>query len=232
MDNERERCEDTSQVRPRVYVAIGLLVAVAGSVGIAALLLRDQPAPALSEPAGHPPAALKFATEIERGAHLFQTNGCFVCHGAEGRGGVVNENFAGGTVPALNVMAERMMLFEPEDAQAAIGLIEAGTDLASVNDPPFPGYARFLAQYNAVRWVIENERLAGSLDPAGPTPHLQMPSFGARFDDQATNAIVAYLISLYPWDEEEDIPMEDEASLEGQPDEAAPGEPPTTVSPM
>jgi mono/diheme cytochrome c family protein len=138
----------------------------------------------------------------ERGKQLFDSMGCAACHGAEGRGGIDNLNYVLGTVPQLNEMADRLMLFDPEDAAAAIELLEQGTDLASLErDPPFPGYARFVAQYGAVEGVIKNGAPAAKKDAAGPTPPLQMLAWGDRLSDADIRALVAYLIELYDWEE-------------------------------
>lgn len=201
MDSEREHGEDRSKKRKAgrlgILLAIGLLMVVGGGVGVATWSL-EPPEP---EPEPDP----TFATKVERGAYLFQSSGCEACHGPEGRGGVVNENYLGGTVPALDMVAERMMLFDPEDAEIAVALLEEGRDLTSLTDhPPFRGYRGFLAQYAAIRGVIENGSEAGKLDPAGPTPPLQMPPWRDTLDSDAIDAIVAYLISEFPWDEEED----------------------------
>src|SRR6266536_5386954 len=50
---------------------------------------------------------------LERGKWLFRQKGCFLCHGSEGQGGVVNRNYIKDTIPRL-ALAEQMKLFEPE----------------------------------------------------------------------------------------------------------------------
>jgi mono/diheme cytochrome c family protein len=128
--------------------------------------------------------------------------GCAACHGAEGSGGINNLNYVLDTVPPLNEMADRLMLFDPEDAVAAVELLERGTDLASLEQaPPFPDYARFAAQYGAVVGVIKNGAPAAKKDPNGITPPLQMPAWAARLSDNDIRALIAYLIELYDWEE-------------------------------
>jgi mono/diheme cytochrome c family protein len=138
----------------------------------------------------------------ERGKHVFDAMGCAACHGPEGTGGINNLNYVLGTVPPLNEMADRLMLFDPEDARAAVELLENGTDLGSLQqDPPFPDYARFAAQYGAVVGVIKNGAPAAKKDPSGVTPPLQMLPWADRLSDEDIRAIVAYLIELYDWEE-------------------------------
>ena len=137
----------------------------------------------------------------ERGKQLFDSMGCAACHGPEGSGGVNNLNYVLDTVPPLNETADRLMLFDPEDAVAAVELLERGTDLASLElDPPFTYYARFTAQYGAVVGVIKNGAPAAKKDPGGITPPLQMPPWADRLSDEDIRALLAYLIGLYDWE--------------------------------
>ncbi len=155
--------------------------------------------PSVAVPAASAQAQVPFA---ERGKQLFDSMGCAACHGPEGSGGVNNLNYVLGTVPQLNEMADRLMLFDPEDAAAAVELLERGTDLASLEqDPPFQDYARFIAQYGAVAGVIKNGSPAAKKDPNGITPPLQMPVWADRLSDEDIRALVAYLIGLYDWEE-------------------------------
>lgn len=59
------------------------------------------------------PAPDPQAGVVERGKWLFRQQGCSLCHGPEGRGGVPNRNYLKDTIPLLAV-AEWMKL-EPED---------------------------------------------------------------------------------------------------------------------
>lgn len=140
---------------------------------------------------------------VERGRHLFENAGCVGCHGPGGRGGVPNPNYIRDTVPALDVLAERMMLFEREDADKVVDLLAKRTDPTLLADrPPFPRYAGFLAQYNAVLDVIRKGSAAAKKDPAGPIPPLQMPTWGQQLSREDIDAVIAYLISEFRWEEE------------------------------
>ena len=138
-----------------------------------------------------------------RGALLFQTKGCVKCHGDGGRGGVKNTNYVKDTVPALNVLAERMMLFEKEDADLVIGLLEKHIDPKSqAAEPPFPSYSRFLAQYDSVTSLIRNGNPAGKKDPGGPVPPMSMPAWGDQLSSEDIDAVITYLIGQFTWEEE------------------------------
>ncbi len=158
------------------------------------------PAPPCTHALSPPPPG---ATLVEQGAFLFSDKGCANCHGKGGSGGVKNPNYLAGTVPQNNLLAEKMRLFEREDAQSAIALLEKRADLDALQSaPPFKSYPQFLAQYHAVHDLILNGNRAGKKDPAGPVPPLNMPSWRHQVSDEDVNALVAYLISQYPWEPE------------------------------
>lgn len=141
---------------------------------------------------------------VARGRWLFRKNGCFTCHGPNGEGGVVNPNYVKKTVPALNVLAERMFLFSAEDRGAIVNALERGTPLQDLaDDPPVARFGAVLAQYNAIQKVIENGSAAGKLEPDGPTPPLQMRPWGQRLTHEDINALVTYLLTLEPPEGEE-----------------------------
>lgn len=138
------------------------------------------------------------AGPIGRGKWLFRQQGCFLCHGPEGQGGVVNRNYVKDTIPPLN-LAERMMLFESDDVNAILDHMKRGTRLEALADsPPVPRFNVFLAQYHSVEDVIRNGSVAGKKDPKGVTPPLKMPAWGQQLSDANIDAIVAYLLTLQP----------------------------------
>jgi len=136
---------------------------------------------------------------VARGARIFRQRGCFHCHGEGGSGGVHNHNYLAGNVPQNNLIAEKMGLFEPEDAQKAIDLLVGRTDLDAVAEPPFRNWPRFVAQTKAIHALILNGNPAGRKDPAGPQPPLSMPSWRYLLSDGEVDDTIAYLISQYPW---------------------------------
>jgi plastocyanin/mono/diheme cytochrome c family protein len=176
------------------------------------------------EPADAPPPGCAARTaavparrpELGRAARLFHEKGCVACHGEGGRGGVKNPNYIKDTVPNLDAMAERFMLFEEEDAERAIEWILSGTDvLATPGEEPWPRYAVFQAQYKAVYELIQNGNPAGKKDPNGIEPPLSMPHWGDVLADGEIREMIAYLLSLHNWEKED----EDEEEAEGEKDE-------------
>lgn len=133
---------------------------------------------------------------VERGAWLYRQRGCFLCHGEEGSGGIRNPNYVKGNIPALDTLAERLMLFDPEDVNLIVEQLERGRNLEALrDDPPVPRYEAFLAQYASVRDVIRKGNAAGKMHPKGPKPPLDMPR-NKDASDEDIRALVAYLLSL------------------------------------
>jgi mono/diheme cytochrome c family protein len=148
---------------------------------------------------------------LERAARLYRERGCVACHGDRGAGGVANPNSLNGEVPRLDTMAERFMLFEPEDADAAIDLILSGADIAA--DPaeaPWPRYAVFQAQFQATVQLIRDGNRAGKKNEAGAEPPLHMPRWAEVVGPEDRRLLVAYFLSLYDWEAEDDEDDEDD----------------------
>lgn len=151
---------------------------------------------------------------VAHGAYLFQRYGCASCHGEEGRGEIKNFNYAKGTVPTLNTMAEKLFLYDPQEAAAFIKLLELDPGLKGVegwSDLVPAIFSRFEmtdARYKSVKMTIEHGNPAGKADVHGPEPPLWMQGWQYRFSDRDVDALIAYLVSVYPWDEEE---MEDDS---------------------
>lgn len=137
---------------------------------------------------------------VERGQWQFERLACASCHGEAGAGGIANPNYLQDTTPALDVMAERLGLFEPEEAAIAIELLENGTDLATIDPAPFRAFARFAAQVDSVRTVIRDGATPGKADADGPEPQA-MPGWGPILGDDV-DAVIAYLISVYSWEQQ------------------------------
>lgn len=139
--------------------------------------------------------------EHMRGEVLFRIY-CMACHGEGAKGGVKNTNYVKETVPALDTLAERMFLEDREDAAKVADLLRQGVDITTMTpklDVPHRG--RVLAQYKAIRSVIEKGSLAGKEDPNGPEPLLHMPSWTEGLSQNEINEIISYLLTLYPWEQ-------------------------------
>ena len=143
-------------------------------------------------------------TEVLQGRLLFAKY-CSACHNKEGSGGIENPNYGKGTVPALNTLAEKMFIEYEDDAEYLADLLRDGVDIEAMSPPlDLDGRARVLAQYRALRDVIKNGSTAGKADPEGPSPLLHMPSWAKGLTDKNIDSIFAYLLTVYPWQEEEE----------------------------
>ncbi len=59
-----------------------------------------------------------------------------------------------------------------------------------------------LAQYNAIRQVILNGNPSGKADPEGPAP-FNMPSWRKSLTEDEVDSLIAYLVSIYEFEEYE-----------------------------
>lgn len=153
-----------------------------------------------------PAAGLPDASAVERGRWLYRHTGCIACHGTEGRGGVSNENAPGGLVPSLTHTAERLQLLEREHAESLLAELERGT--LATSTAPIPDLETVLVEYRALRATILRGSRPARRDGEGPAPPLLMPPWDRRAcADQGPlsaadiDALIAYLVSLQPWDE-------------------------------
>lgn len=136
---------------------------------------------------------------VGKGERLYLSAGCAVCHGVAGRGGVRNPNYVKDDIPALNILAERMFLNEPEDVELVIEKLDSGQLGRNAEDLNVPRAEAVLAQYESVRTVIMSGNPAGKKDSTANEP-LDMPKWNDRLTGSEVNALIAYLLSLYPWD--------------------------------
>ncbi len=154
---------------------------------------------------------ISYLAEIQEGKQPETVHGeplyrkyCVACHGTDAKGGVKNINYIKRTVPELNILAERMFLDEPENANKVSELLKNGVDITKMSPKlDVPKRGRVLAQYRAIRNVIKRGSPAGKADPEGPEPLLHMPSWAKGLSDKDIDSIIAYLLTLYPWEQEE-----------------------------
>ncbi len=136
---------------------------------------------------------------VEQGKRLYNELGCTLCHGPGGKGGVRNKNYVNDTIPALNTLAEKLLLYEPEDVEAFLqALVEGKVDAQSLDVPNAPSV---IAKYEIVRDTILHGRQSGKKDPKDVQP-INMPAFKGKLTEQDIDSIVAYLLTLYPWEED------------------------------
>lgn len=136
---------------------------------------------------------------VDRGRRLYLRAGCAVCHGPNGRGQVKNPNYVKDAIPALNILAERLFLNDPADVEAVLKRLDSGQSLHNSGDLDVPRAEAVIAQYESVRAVIVSGNPAGKKDAAGQEP-LDMPKWKDRLTDSQVKDLIAYLLSLYPWD--------------------------------
>jgi len=130
------------------------------------------------------------AGPVALGAWRYRQAGCIACHGAGGRGGVVNPNSMNALVPELAGLARKTQLFTRRDV---VLFREA---LLGPPRPAEPG-ARLRMQrqqYQTFRDLVRDGRRSVRLDPSGPRPPLDMPAWGSRITPVQVDQILAYLL--------------------------------------
>ncbi len=156
------------------------------------------------QPAGMIPIPKSHSGPLASGKSLFGVF-CAACHGPEASKGLENPGYVNTTVPQLDTLAERMMLFEMEDAEVVIDALTEGIDLKTLeDDPPMPRFNVVLAQYDSIFQTIKEGSIAGKKDSDSPEPPYHMPGWEERLTNQEINAVIAYLLTLYPWEEDEE----------------------------
>jgi mono/diheme cytochrome c family protein len=130
--------------------------------------------------------------------------GCVTCHGFEGRGGVQNYNYIKKTVPAHDRTAAKIFLENEEDRNMFMALIRTGLDPNGLQEPPdISRYRLVMSRFNAAVELIRNGKNAARLNLAGPEPPLQMPAWKDKLNRRQIHAVMAYFISLFSDDEDE-----------------------------
>lgn len=147
----------------------------------------------------------EFTSFVDRGKYLYTRTGCATCHGEEGKGGVYNVNYVSGFIPQLDNLADKMKVYWEEDADIIVQLLETEPNLLRLeDDPPIENYNRFIAQYLSIQnKIINGSPSIQKLDPNGPEPPLKMPAWEEQLSTEDINSILAYLITLFPWEEYE-----------------------------
>ena len=149
--------------------------------------------------AGPPPETGRL---VDLGSYLYLQKGCITCHGAEGRGGIANDNTTNGTVPDHYTTAQKLFLASEEDAEAFIELLQTEPDLEDLEEPPeIQRLAIVTTRYANAEEIIRTGRYSAKADPEGPEPPLQMPAWKYLVEEREIDALLAYFVSLYPWEE-------------------------------
>ncbi|MCS6860840.1 MAG: c-type cytochrome [Abditibacteriales bacterium] len=144
----------------------------------------------------------KFARDpgVRRGRELFRREGCALCHGLGGKKGILSKNYVKDRVPDLATLAERLLLYEPEDVEAVLPALAAGQSLDKVDKLDLPNPAPVVAKYADARKVILDGNPGGKKDEKGVQP-IDMPAWKDTLTEPDINRIIAYLLTLYPWEE-------------------------------
>lgn len=140
---------------------------------------------------------------VNRGRELFVRAGCVLCHGLEGKGGIINPNYIKGTTPRLDTLAEKMFLYDAEDVTTVLKAFESGKSLDEVEDLDVPRSRVVVAQYKSIVTIITDGNVAGKKDPEGSAP-IDMPSFKERLSRRDIDDMIAYLLSIYKWEDDEE----------------------------
>ena len=132
----------------------------------------------------------------EKGKKTFELY-CTACHGKNGRGGVRNPNYVNDYIPSLNTLSEQMFLYNQENREAVISIIDEFGDLLNAGpQPQIRGYYKVVAKYMPVKNIILNGRIVERKNPQGPAP-LNMPAWEKMITEKELSAVIAYLISVY-----------------------------------
>jgi len=143
---------------------------------------------------------------VARGEYLYRQRGCESCHGLEGRGGVTNYNYLNGKVIDHVQFASRIFLRDEDSAKTLIDWLSRQEDLqAEEDEPEIMGFGIVKARLEAAMALIRDGKNAARADLDGPEPPLQMPAWKNRLSQSDIKSILAYLVTLQPWEEEEDV---------------------------
>jgi len=142
---------------------------------------------------------------VAQGEYLYRRKGCGACHGPEGGGGVTNYNYLNGHIIGHVRLATRLFLRDEASATALVEWLATHDDLPTENgEVEVPGLGIVKARLEAAMNLVRDGKNAAKADLDGPEPPLQMPAWKHRLSDSEILSIMAYLITLNPWDEEEE----------------------------
>jgi mono/diheme cytochrome c family protein/plastocyanin len=182
---------------PCHFAMRGVIVVAEGEVDPA----RFVPDPEPLACAERPPVPGDDAGLVEQGRALYAAMGCVSCHGEDARGGFPSFNaLPAERVPALDALAESIFLRRPQEAElrAVTDLLERGVALDALREPPVDGWGRLLRGVEGFHRTLQRGVAAAPRDPALPAPPLVMPAWQARLTDRQADALLAYLLDLYP----------------------------------
>jgi mono/diheme cytochrome c family protein len=141
---------------------------------------------------------------VAQGEYLYRQKACGACHGLEGRGGVANYNYLNGEIVDHVHLATRLFLRNEHSAEALVDWLSRQEEFQVAGEvPKVAGFGIVKARLEAAHLLIRDGKNAAKADLDGPEPPLQMPAWKNKLTEQEIFSILAYLITLNPWDEEE-----------------------------
>ncbi|RME91696.1 MAG: cytochrome c [Verrucomicrobia bacterium] len=209
MSNPAKKPDSRDPVPGRILLVLGcvgggllafyLVLAVQAWAWSPAVYVRYAESPrsrTLLDPAGPPvrPQATQ-PTPVEHGREVYRRAGCAVCHGVDGKGGVINPNYQRGTFPQLNNISQRLFLRDADSHAAALEALNEGIPLDADEDLGIDRQRLVGVQYANVVRIILDGNPAQRKDPAGVAP-LPMPGWRDRLSETDVRDVIAYLISL------------------------------------
>lgn len=142
---------------------------------------------------------------VAYGEYLYRRRACGACHGPEGRGGVANYNYVNRTIIGHVHLAARLLLPDRESAARLVDWMASRQPSPPGSDPPdIRGFPVIQARLEAARALIREGKSAAKADRNGPDPPLHMPAWKHRLTEAEIDSLLAYLVSLDPWEEDED----------------------------
>jgi len=142
---------------------------------------------------------------VAQGEYLYRRKACGACHGLEGRGGVANYNYLNGEIISHVRMATRLFLRDEASANTLVDWISRHGELQAAGDEPeITGFGIVKARLEAAMTLIRDGKNAAKADMDGPEPPLQMPAWKNKLSESEILSIMAYLVTLDPWDEDEE----------------------------
>lgn len=125
---------------------------------------------------------------IALGEFLYRRKGCSTCHGAEGRGGIANDNSTGGTVPDHATTTRKLVIASPEDAELVLELLQSASDLDNLSEePPIDRFGVLRARFDNARKIIQ-QALLGKARSERPEPPGADPRVSFRVDSSSSRS--------------------------------------------
>ncbi len=142
---------------------------------------------------------------VAQGEYHYRRRACGACHGPEGRGGVANYNYLNGDIIDHVHLASRLFLRDEASANTLVDWLSRHDDWQTAEDEPdITGFGIVKARLAAAMTLVRNGKNAAKARMDGPEPPLQMPAWKSKLGESELLSIMAYLVTLDPWEEGEE----------------------------